>query len=50
MGATWSCYTIGLRGFDVDSSTVRAVGSMGDYNQARDGAEIGGGCGRVVGA
>jgi len=32
-----SCYTIGLGGVGVDGSAVRAVGSMGDWNQVGDG-------------
>jgi len=39
MGASWSCYTIGLGGVGVDGPVVRAVGSMGDCNQARIGDE-----------
>jgi len=49
MGACWSCYRIGLGGFGVDGPAVRAVGSMGDYNQARDGAGTGGDCEWVAG-
>jgi len=36
MGDSWSCYTIGLGGVGADGPAVRAVGSVGDWNQARD--------------
>jgi len=48
MGASWPCCTIGLGGVGVDGPVVQAVGSMGDCNQARDGA-VAGGCGWVGG-
>jgi len=48
MGASWSCYTIGLGGVGVDGPAVWAVGSMEDCNRARDG-DGAGGWGDVVG-
>jgi len=42
IGASWSCYTTGLGGVGVDGPAVRAVGSMEDCNQARDGDGAGG--------
>jgi len=46
MGACWSCCTIGLGGVGIDGHAVRAVGSIEDCNQARDGV---GGWGLWVG-